>query len=240
MQSKKVTEIYKALQHVASNERAIGSSRFFKTGVGQYGEGDLFLGVTVPEQRKIAKKYADIESTDIKALLASPYHEMRFVNVLCLVSQYKENPDKIFKLYVQYVGANKGINNWDLIDVSSEHVVGPYISEHMTHEERLAFINKSIASKDLWINRMIVLASFYQIKKGNEKMTFYIAERLLGHKHDLMHKAVGWMLREVGKRVNKKTLIDFLDTRTKNMQRTALRYAIEHLPETQRKQYLGK
>jgi 3-methyladenine DNA glycosylase AlkD len=87
---------------------------------------------------------------------------------------------------------------------------------------------------------MIVLASFYQIKKGNEKMTFYIAERLLGHKHDLMHKAVGWMLREVGKRVNKKTLIDFLDTRTKNMPRTALRYAIEHLPETQRKQYLGK
>lgn len=240
MQLEKVAQIYKDLQRVASNERAIGSSRFFKTGAGQYGEGDLFLGVTVPEQRKIAKKYVDIESTDIKALLASPYHEMRFVGVLCLVAQYKENPDKTFKLYVQHVGAKKGINNWDLIDVSSEHIVGPYISEHMTHEERLAFIDKSIASKDLWVNRMIVLASFYQIKKGNEKMTFYIAERLLGHKHNLMHKAVGWMLREVGKRVDRKALIGFLDTHTKNMPRTALRYAIEHLPETQRKQYLGK
>lgn len=133
----------------------------------------------------------------------------------------------------------KGINNWDLIDVSSEHIVGPYVSEHMTHEARLAFINKSIASKDLWVNRMIVLASFYQIKKGNEKMTFYIAERLLGHKHDLMHKAVGWMLREVGKRVDRKVLIGFLDTHAKTMPRTALRYAIEHLSETQRKQYLN-
>ncbi len=239
MQSKKVKEIYKELQRVASHERAIGSSRFFKTGKGDYGEGDLFLGVTVPEQRKIAKKYVDIESTDIKALLASPYHEMRFIGVLSLVTQYKDNPDKIFKLYVQHVGAKKGINNWDLIDVSSEHIVGPYVSEHMTHEARLAFINKSIASKDLWVNRMIVLASFYQIKKGNEKMIFYIAERLLGHKHDLMHKAVGWMLREVGKRVDRKVLIGFLDTHAKTMPRTALRYAIEHLSETQRKQYLN-
>lgn len=240
MQSKKVEHIYKDLQSVASNKRAIGSSRFFKTGAGEYGEGDLFLGVTVPEQRKIAKKYIDIDGSEIKALLASPYHEMRFVGVLCLVGQYKDNPNKIFKLYVQHVGAKKGINNWDLIDVSSEHIVGPYISEHMTHEERVSFIDKSISSKDLWVNRMIILASFYQIKKGNEKMTFYIAERLLHHKHDLMHKAVGWMLREVGKRVDRKVLIGFLNIHTKNMPRTALRYAIEHLPETQRKQYLKK
>lgn len=216
-------------QHV-DNYKSQDLSRFFKTGRGEYGFGDKFLGIPVPVTRATVKPFLKTSSIhDAEELLKSKFHEDRLAGVFLLNHLYKENPKKVFRSYVANTGFGKGINNWDLIDTSAEYVIGSYISNHMDHEERKKFIDKCIASKDLWVRRMIVLASFYQIKNGNEKMTFYIAERLLKDTHDLMHKSVGWMLREVGKRVDRKYLVEFLRKFHTQMPRTMYRYAIEHL-----------
>ncbi len=158
---------------------------------------------------------------------------------MILVAQAKKattlaEKKKIFDFYMKHV---KYVNNWDFVDATAEYVVGPYLSE-LSHTERLAFISKMIASKSMWENRIIMISTFYEIKKGNAKMALYVAERLLGHKHDLMHKAVGWMLREVGKRASKKELVAFLDKHVGTMPRTALRYAIEHFSPSERKRYM--
>lgn len=153
---------------------------FFKTGKGEYGEGDVFLGLTVPQTRGLVKKYApELTLDDVDVLLADKHHEIRLAGVLILVyfSQKKVYSIKeLARFYMQHVS---GINNWDLIDTSSEHIIGPYIQHELTHEERVDFIAKCIASSNLWINRIIVLASFHQIKQGNGKLTIYIAERFL-------------------------------------------------------------
>lgn len=175
---------------------------------------------------------------DVDMLLADKHHEVRLAGVLILVyfAQKKAYPMKeLARFYMQHVS---GINNWDLIDTSSEHIIGPYIQHCLTHEERVDFITHCIASSNLWINRIIVLASFHQIKQGNGKLTIYIAERMLSHRHDLIHKAVGWMLREVGKRCSMNELRGFLDQYAPKMPRTMLRYAIEKMDETERKRYL--
>ncbi len=237
--------IQKTLKKLGTKERALGCARFFKTGPGEYGEGDVFIGVTVPEMRKVAKEFEPtLTFSDIETLIHSKIHEERFVAIVTLVSWVRKAikandtklQKKIFTFYMKHVS---GINNWDLVDVSASDIVGPYVSEQMTHEERLAFINKCIASNNLWINRIIIVASFYQIRKGNEKMTFYIAERLLQHKHDLIHKAIGWMLREVGKNCGVDVLELFLKKYLRHMPRTTLRYAIERFPEPVRKMYLS-
>lgn len=216
-------------QHVDNYKSSI-LSRFFKTGRGEYGFGDKFLGVPVPMTRAVVKPFLKTSTIgDAEELLKSTFHEDRLAGVFLLNYLYIENPKKVFKVYVANTGFGKGINNWDLIDTSSEHIIGPYISDHMDHENRKIFIDKCIVSKDLWVRRMIVLASFYQIKKGNEKLTLYIAERLLKDTHDLIHKSVGWMLREVGKRVDRKHLVEFLKKFHTEMPRTMFRYAIEHL-----------
>lgn len=212
---------------------------FFKTGKGEYGEGDVFLGLTVPQTRGIVKKYAsEMTLDDVDALLADKHHEIRLAGVLILVyfAQNKKYPLKeLARFYMQHVS---GINNWDLIDSSSEHIIWPYIQHELSHEERVDFITKCIASSNLWINRIIILASFRQIKQGNGKLTVYIAERMLTHKHDLIHKAVGWMLREVGKRCSMNELRGFLDQYAQKMPRTMLRYAIEKMDEAERKKYM--
>jgi 3-methyladenine DNA glycosylase AlkD len=186
------------------------------------------------------KKYApEMTLEDADVLLADKHHEIRLAGVLILVyfAQKKKYPLKeLARFYMQHVS---GINNWDLIDTSSEHIIGPYIQHELSHEERVDFITQCIASSNLWINRIIILASFHQIKQGNGKLTIYIAERMLTHKHDLIHKAVGWMLREVGKRCSVDELRGFLDQYAPKMPRTMLRYAIEKMGEAERKKYLS-
>lgn len=234
-------KIKSTLLSLATPERAKTNAWFFKTGKGQYGEGDVFIGVTVPQVRSVVKGVSlDISLTEIKKLLKDPIHEVRLCALLILVKLFEKSESKIDKkqIFDFYTKHTKYINNWDLVDTSAHIIVGQYISDCMEHEERIAFIDKYIASKSLWKNRIIVLAAFYQIKKGNEKMIFYVAERLLGHTHDLIHKAIGWMLREAGKNSGEKTLRSFLDKHIQNMSRTTLRYAIERFPESLRKKYL--
>ncbi len=232
-----INTIEQQLKKLGTNERAIGASRFFKTGAGQYGEGDIFLGATVPQLRIFAKNYYSLSLPEITKLLESKYHEVRFIGVLLLVEAYKKYPKKVFDIYVQSVG--KGINNWDLIDVSADRIVGSYIST-LPHAERSKYISTWIKSSNLWKNRMVIIASFYQIKNGDDTLTYYLAPHFLTHTHDLIHKAVGWMLRECGKRVSEKNLVLFLDTYYTKMPRTMLRYAIERLPENIKRKFMAK
>jgi 3-methyladenine DNA glycosylase AlkD len=185
------------------------------------------------------KKYApQMTLSEADELLKNQYHEVRLAGVLLLVyfAQKKIYPlAEVARFYMQHTS---GINNWDLVDVSSEHIIGPYIEQCLTHGERVEFIDASIASTNLWVNRIIILASFYQIKKGNEKLIFYIASRMMSHKHDLIHKALGWMLREVGKRCSLGVLQSFLNEYNREMPRTMLRYAIEKMSPDERRQYM--
>lgn len=233
-------QLIKDMLSLGNKIQSINSQRFFKTGKGEYGESDVFLGLTVPQTRGLVKKYApDMTLDDVDVLLADKHHEIRLAGVLILVyfAQKKKYPLKeLARFYMQHVS---GINNWDLIDTSSEHIIGPYIQHELTHEERVDFITQCIANSNIWINRIIILASFHQIKQDNAKLTIYIAERMLTHKHDLIHKAIGWMLREVGKRCSMEELRGFLDQYAPKMPRTMLRYAIEKMNETERKKYLS-
>ena len=239
---KKASQIKKILLAFATPARAKVNAWFFKTGKGQYGEGDIFIGVRVPEVRSVVKGVSlEIPLTEVEKLLQDRVHEVRLCALLILVKLFQEAKNKGEKkqVFTFYTKHTKYINNWDLVDTSAHIIVGEYISDYMEHEERLVFINKYIVSKSLWENRIIVLATLYQIKKGNEKMLFYVAERLLHHSHDLMHKAIGWMLREVGKKSGEKTLMEFLDAHIRTVPRTTLRYAIERFPEVTRKKYLA-
>lgn len=239
---KTASQIKSSLLSFATSARAKTNALFFKTGKGQYGEGDFFVGVSVPQVRGVVKEVSlDIPLTEVQKLLKDRIHEVRLCALLILVKlfqkvQTKNDKKRIFDFYTKHT---KFINNWDLVDTSAHIIVGQYISLYMEHEERISFIDKYIASRSLWENRIIVVATFYQIKKGNEKMIFYVAERLLSHTHDLMHKAIGWMLREVGKNTGEKVLRSFLDKHIQKIPRTTLRYAIERFPETIRKKYLA-
>ena len=210
--------------------------RFFKTGKGQYGEGDIFLGVMVPEQRKIVKKYwKEAGFKDIQELLDSKFHECRLVGLLVLVQKYKKakkdnsTKRKIFEFYLKNTGR---VNNWDLVDLSAPNIVGEFSLREGTQEIR------SLADSDnLWERRIAVLGTFPFIKNKHFGESLFLADKLMTDKEDLMHKAVGWMLREVGKK-NQEVLELFLSTRYKSMPRTMLRYAIEKFPEEKRKGYL--
>lgn len=236
-----IKELISEIHSMRNPEKIHIYQGFFKTGKWEYGEGDIFLGLTVPQTRSLVKKYApEMTLEDVDVLLADKHHEIRLAGVLILVyfAQKKKYPlSELARFYMQHVS---GINNWDLIDTSSEHIIGPYIQHELTHEERVDFITKCIASSNLWINRIIVLASFHQIKQGNGKLTIYIAERMLTHKHDLIHKAIGWMLREVGKRCSMDELRGFIDQYAREMPRTMLRYAIEKMNTIERKKYMKK
>ncbi len=230
------------LRKFASVERAKNLSRFFKTGPGQYGEGDKFLGIKVPESRSVATKYKKLSFNEISDLLHSPIHEERLVALLILIEQFqfasRQSDEKIReRIYGFYLENTKYINNWDLVDLSAHKIVGPYL-EDKPKVRQLADLKKLARSNSLWERRIAVIATFHYIANGDPTLSIKIAEMLLKDDHDLIHKAVGWMLREIGKRCSEKVLTDFLDKHTTTMPRIMLRYAIERLPESKRKYYL--
>ena len=222
------------IRALANKEIAQHSLRFFKTDKGEYGHGDLFLGVRAPQIRLIAKKHIDISITDMKTLIQSKYHEERFLGLIILVNKYAKTKDKKNRnqLYKIYVSSFKYINNWNLVDVTCSHVTG----KHLIDKDR-TILYKWAKSEDLWTKRIAMVSTFSFIRKNDLEDTFKIAEILLHDEHDLIHKAVGWMLREAGKRDIKKEET-FLKKYYKTMPRTMLRYSIEKFPETKRQKYL--
>ncbi len=222
------------IRELANKEIAQHSLRFFKTDKGEYGHGDLFLGVRAPKIRLIAKKHIDISITDMKTLIQSKYHEERFLGLIIIVNKYAKTKDKKNRnqLYKIYVSSFKYINNWNLVDVTCPHVTG----KHLIDKDR-TILYKWAKSEDLWTKRIAMVSTFSFIRKNDLEDTFKIAEILLQDKHDLIHKAVGWMLREAGKRDIKKEEA-FLKKHYKTMPRTMLRYSIEKFPETKRQKYL--
>jgi len=226
-------KIKKRLKQLANKEKAEVLQRFFKTGPGEYGEGDVFIGVKVPDLRKVAKDFQDIATEDVIVLLESAIHEERLLALLILVRKYvKGNETAKKRIYRLYLKKTKFINNWDLVDVTAHHIVGDYLMD-----KNKAPLYRLAKSEDLWERRIAILATFYFIKHGKYEETLKIAKILLTDKEDLIHKAVGWMLREIGKR---DMILEemFLQKHYKEMPRTMLRYAIEKFPEPKRQKYL--
>lgn len=223
------------LRGVANSEKASVLARFFKTGKGEYAEGDRFLGISVPEQRKLAKKYAGLTLSDTGRLLASRIHEERLVALFILMHRYgKADQAGKEEAVGFYLKNTRFINNWDLIDLSSGNILGDFL---LTRNREVLY--RLAASPSLWERRIAVMATFAFIKRSDFSDTLKISRLLLKDPHDLIHKAVGWMLREVGKR-DQKTEEDFLDRHAHEMPRTMLRYAVERFAEEKRKDYLGK
>ncbi len=228
-----LTDLRNDLRKEANKEQAVNLQRFFKTGKGEYGEGDIFYGIKVPVQRGIAKKHRELNLPELQELLNSPIHEERLTALFILVDQYGKGDDKekekIFRLYIK--NACK-INNWDLVDLSAPKIVGAHL---FNRDKSILF--KLAVSLNLWEKRIAILSTMYFIKYLHFETTFKIAEILLNDRHDLIHKGVGWMLREVGNK-NLKEEEKFLGKYYKQMPRTMLRYAIEKFPENTRKDYL--
>jgi len=224
------------LRSLKDPEKARILSGFFKTGPGQYGEGDRFLGIRVPDVRRIVKQHRQSSLKDVLELLHSEYHEERLAALLVMVEQYQrgntEQKKEIFDLYLENTDY---INSWDLVDLSAQHIVG----EHLFRRKR-SLLSKLARSKNLWERRIAVLATFYFIRQGESRETLKMAELLLHDSHDLIHKAVGWMLREVGKQCSIESECQFLDKYATVMPRTMLRYAIERFPEELKIQYMKK
>ncbi len=228
------SDIKKELRAKANKEKVSVYQRFFKTGLGQYGEGDKFLGVTVPNIHIVAKKFSSTTFDDIKKLLGSAYHEERLTALFILVGQFEKGDEKCHKkIFTFYLKNRKGINNWDLVDSSAYKIVGA----HLANKPK-GILYKYARSRNLWDRRIAIVSTFHFIRQNSFCDTIAIAEILLNDKHDLIHKAVGWMLREVGKR-DVKILEKFLEKHHKKMPRTMLRYSIEKFSEAQRKKYLN-
>jgi 3-methyladenine DNA glycosylase AlkD len=226
--------IRKVIRSKADPVRAKNSAWFFKTGKGDYGEGDKFLGIKVPICRQIAKEYRDLGYPELEQLLQSKYHEERLTALLILVQKFSRAEEKerssIFKFYLAHTAY---INNWDLVDLSAPKIVGPFL---LTRDKNILL--KLARSKSIWERRISIIATFPFIKDKFFDATLELAEILLSDKHDLIQKAVGWALREVGnKDIAKET--SFLNNRYKTMPRTTLRYAIEKFPEEVRRAYLN-
>lgn len=225
------------LKKISQPEKREDYQRFFKTGKGEYGEGDVFIGVTVPNSRKVAKKYKDLPLSKVQKLLQSKIHEERLVALLILVEQFEisfesQDYNKQKEIYKFYLKNTARINNWDLVDLSASKIVGVYLLD----KDR-KILHKLAKSRSLWERRIAIIASFYFIRNDDFKDSLKISTTLLSDKHDLIHKAVGWMLREIGKR-DQKVLEKFLKKYYIKMPRTMLRYAIERFPEPLRLKYL--
>jgi 3-methyladenine DNA glycosylase AlkD len=222
------------LEAAADPARAAGSMRYFKTGPGEYGEGDLFIGVTVPQQRKLARDFRAIPLDQAETLLWNGVHEARILALMILVLRYERGDDaerqRIFDLYLRNLDR---VDNWDLVDGSAPYIVGP----HLLHRDR-TLLNTLAVSPVIWRRRVAVLATWHFIRKGELGPTLALCDRLMGDRHDLMHKACGWMLREAMKR-DQKAVEDWLIARTPGIARTTLRYAIERLPPERRAWYLA-
>jgi 3-methyladenine DNA glycosylase AlkD len=228
-----VHTIKSKLRKLANKKNAEIAQRFFKTGPGEYGEGDKFLGIRVPVLRKLAKEYQTTTVEEAEHLLKSPIHEERLLSLFILINIYSKGEEAVKKgIYKLYLNNSRFINNWDLVDTSAEHIVGNFlINKGKNPIYRLA------KSEDLWERRISIISTFYFIKQGQYSETMKISKVLLHDNEDLIHKAVGWMLREVGKR-NLPLEEEFLKKYYKEMPRTMLRYAIEMFPEPKRLRYL--
>lgn len=229
-------DIITALNACGNQEKAAHLSHFFKTGKGEYGEGDRFIGVTVPEQRAIAKKHTDCSFEVLEELIASPYHEVRLTALLILTLKYRKSKEKTIQencihFYLNHTGR---INNWDLVDLSCYLLLGPYLQD----KER-SLLYRLAESSNLWEQRIAMVSCMHYVRQGDFKDCLNIADKLLNHPHDLIHKATGWLLREVGKK-DKAALIRFLQDRYQRMPRTMLRYAIERFPEEERQKWLKR
>ena len=228
-----IADIKKRLKKLGNKEHAAVSQRFFKTGPGEYGEGDVFIGIRVPVLRKLAGEYSDLPIEDTKDLLRSPIHEERLLALLLLVRSFSkgEGPARksIFEIYLKNT---EYVNNWDLVDTSAEHIVGAWLVD-----KSKAVLYRLAKSEDLWERRISIMSTFHFVKRHEFSETLKISKMLLCDRQDLIHKATGWMLREIGKR-HLPTEEDFLKKHYKNMPRTMLRYAIEKFPEPKRQRYL--
>ncbi|MDP3791931.1 MAG: DNA alkylation repair protein [Candidatus Omnitrophota bacterium] len=230
-----VSAIKKRLKQYSNKKKIPVLQRFFKTGPGEYAQGDIFIGVMVPYARKVVKEFKDIGLKYLPKLLRSPIHEERLTALLILVYKFKSADDtgkkKIYRLYMKN---SAFVNNWDLVDLTAHHIIGGFLNDK---DKRALY--ELAKSKNLWERRLAVIATFYYIRNNDFEETLRLSGMLMGDKEDLIHKAVGWMLREVGKR-DVKTLEGFLSVHCENMPRTMLRYAIEKFPEPKRKAYLSK
>ena len=228
-------DLIKDLKKLANPEKAKLLQGFFKTKKGEYGEGDVFLGVVVPEQRKIAKKYIHLSLREVESLLHSKIHEHRMTALIIWTYQFENADEKTSeKIYKAYLRNTNWINNWDLVDVTTPRIIGTYLLD-----KNRTILYKLAKSKNLWEKRIAVLATFMFIKYNQFNDSLKIAKILIGDKHDLIHKAVGWMLREIGKKdqvVEEK----FLKKHYKKMPRTMLRYAIEKFDDEKKKFYMKK
>ena len=256
-----LVELRKELKGIADTKRAEVSQGFFKTGKGEYGEGDVFLGITVPQSRKIAIRFKELPFSKILGLLKSKIHEERLIALLILVYNFNAGNEKAQKkIFDFYLENMQCVNNWDLVDLSADKIIGRYlfawgpVGLHPRPTSSVAslpagarrgppapatptLLLRLAKSENIWERRIAIVSTYYSIKNNKFDETLKIAEMLLNDRHDLIHKAVGWMLREVGKR-DMKTEIKFLDKHYKKMPRTMLRYSIERFPEELRMDYL--
>jgi len=228
-----VEDIQKRLKDLGNRKHAAVSQRFFKTGPGQYGEGDIFIGVRVPVLRKLAKEYSDLAVEDIAILLQSHIHEERLLALLLLVGSFLTGDEAAKKsIYEIYLNNTGYVNNWDLVDSSAEHIVGAYLMNR-----NKAVLYRLAESENLWERRISIMSTFHFIKRHQFSETLKISKIMLSDGQDLIHKATGWMLREIGKR-HLQTEESFLKVHYQKMPRTMLRYAIEKFPEPKRQRYL--
>lgn len=226
--------IQREMRALGTPERAAGSMRFFRTGPGEYGEGDRFIGLTVPEVRTFAKRHRDLARDDVLALLHSPWHEERLLALLIMVDAHARGEATTrAELTREYLANSAYVNNWDLVDASAAQLLGSMIDPR-----ELSVLDRLVVSWSLWERRIAMVATHHHIKRDELRPALYVAERLLGDRHDLIHKAVGWMLREVGKR-DTRTLLDFLAAHHARLPRTSLRYAIERFTPDERRALLA-
>jgi len=233
--SRQVKLLVKELKKLANPTQAKILQGFFKTGPGEYGVGDIFWGVTVPQLRGLTLAYEPVlTQSDIKKLLTSPVHEQRLLALLVLVKKFSNGSAEEQRIVFNfYLSNSRYINNWDLVDLSADKILGAYL-----WDKPKDILFRLAVSKNVWQRRLAILATFYFIKQGQSRETLRLSRLLLKDKHDLIHKSVGWMLREVGKRCSTKDLESFLNKYAPVMPRTMLRYALEKLPTRKRKKYL--
>ena len=228
--------VRRALRGQAHPDRVGGALRFFKCGPGEYGDGDTFIGVTVPAQRAVARRFRDLPLKESETLLMSRIHEERLTALFILVGQFNQGDERtrgqIFRLYMRRL---RFINNWDLVDTSAAPIVGGWLED-----KPRGLLDRLARSKHLWSRRVAVIATFHYIHRRDHRDAIRIATILVNDSHDLIHKAVGWMLREVDKRASPAALTAFLNRHAATMPRTMLRYAIERLPATERRLWMGK
>lgn len=229
-------DVTAALAEFANADDAVFLQRFFKTGPGEYGEGDVFIGVRVPQTRSVCKRFKDLSLKEIDKLLASPVHEHRLAAVIIMSLQFAKSTEQekhaLYELYLSGVH-QKRINNWDIVDVTANRIVGEYLLDKP--KDPLFELAKS---GNIWARRVSIVSTFAYTKRGDPAVSLELAELLFRDKHDLMQKAVGWVLREVGKVVDESLLTDFLDRHAHEMPRTELRYAIERLSPEKKAYYL--